>query len=76
MFYELADTFVEFAFIHELVHIKQIKNGMTFEEYFATRYIDNEYEKEANEIGLVLLRKIFDVNDLTMDIFVEKLKLI
>jgi Zn-dependent peptidase ImmA (M78 family) len=66
---------VKFAFLHELVHVHQIKNGLTFEEYFATAYSDNQYEKEANEVALVLLDKIFGVNESILDTFSMKLKL-
>ncbi|MRC18382.1 hypothetical protein GH866_22575 [Bacillus thuringiensis] len=49
MFEKVVKMYVMFVFIHELVHIKQFKNGMTMEAYLKTEYEKNEFEKEAND---------------------------
>jgi hypothetical protein len=56
MFEEIVRTFIKYMFIHELVHVRQIKNGMTLEQYRATKYEDSLYEKEANDIATEYLK--------------------
>jgi Zn-dependent peptidase ImmA (M78 family) len=73
VFYELAKYYVKFAFIHELIHVQQLKNGMTLEEYFATNYEDSKWEKEANESALMLLKSMENIQDNMMEIFIKKL---
>ncbi|MDF9545775.1 hypothetical protein [Bacillus cereus] len=49
MFKEVVSLYIMFVFIHELVHVKQIKNGMKIEEYNEIEYKINEFEQEAND---------------------------
>jgi hypothetical protein len=50
-FMEAAKILIRFAIIHELVHIKQFKNGLTFEQYKQIDYTENPWEREANEVA-------------------------
>lgn len=47
VFKEAVRLIILFAFVHELVHVQQIKNGITLAEYNSFPYWDNPYEKEA-----------------------------
>lgn len=49
VFGKVLEIVIEFVLIHELVHVKQVDDGLTIEEYELTIYEDNKYEKEANE---------------------------
>ncbi|WP_410768118.1 hypothetical protein [Fontibacillus sp. BL9] len=71
-FYELAELFVKFVWIHELVHIRQLKDGMTFEEYFSTAYEDSQWEKEANQTAMELLQRFGGAREKVMKIFLER----
>jgi len=55
VFKQVLEITVKFVLIHELVHVKQVNNGMTKEDYERTKYEDNEYEREANHIAAELL---------------------
>jgi Zn-dependent peptidase ImmA (M78 family) len=57
VFKEAIRIFIKFIFIHELVHVKQFKNGMTMEEYRRTKYKESEFEKEANEKAAEILSR-------------------
>jgi hypothetical protein len=57
VFNEVVRIVIKFALIHELVHVKQVDNGLTKEEYERTKYEDNEYEKEANEKAAEILNR-------------------
>jgi hypothetical protein len=57
MFSEIAKIYVAFVLIHELVHVQQIKNGMTLEEYRRTSYENNQFEREANEKAMEILSR-------------------
>lgn len=52
MFIEVILLEIKYFFIHELVHVKQRKNGMTNEDYKATSYENSPYEKEANDFAV------------------------
>lgn len=49
---EIAKLFIEFIVLHELKHVKQFNNSLTYEEYEKQSYEDNKYEEEANEYAL------------------------
>ena len=57
IFEEIVETYIKYMFIHELVHVSQIKNGMTLEQYRATKYEDSPYEKEANDKATEFLKE-------------------
>lgn len=57
MFYEVVRVYVKFVLIHELVHVRQIKNGMTMEEYRRTKYENNGFEIEANRKAIEVLSR-------------------
>ena len=54
-FVEAAKTFIKFVFVHELVHIKQLREGMLTEEYFSVSYNDNQWEEEANRFAAEII---------------------
>lgn len=49
---EVAKLFIEFIVLHELKHVEQFNNGLTYKEYEQQSYEESEYEKEANEYAL------------------------
>ncbi|MFT4413902.1 hypothetical protein ACLM5H_08590 [Fredinandcohnia humi] len=55
IFYEAVRTTIKFIVAHELVHVQQIKNGLTIEEYKKTSYCDSIYERQANEIASIIV---------------------
>lgn len=55
MFFEMARVYVKFVLIHELVHVQQIKYGMSVDEYLRTEYEDSMAEKAANEKAVEVL---------------------
>ncbi|HHP5737049.1 MULTISPECIES: hypothetical protein [unclassified Bacillus cereus group] len=57
IFHEVIRVYIKFLLIHELVHVQQIKNGMTMEEYHRIEYKNNQFEKEANDKAVEFLSK-------------------
>ncbi len=72
-FYKLAEVYVKYVIIHELVHIKQVKNGMTFDDYFSLEY-PNKYEDEAIAVAIDLLGRIIREDVSLMDSFSRELQ--
>lgn len=52
MFKEVISIMIKFFLLHELAHVKQIKDGMTMEQYKAIKYEDSPAEKEANDFAI------------------------
>ncbi|MCT4776372.1 MULTISPECIES: hypothetical protein [Exiguobacterium] len=66
---QFLEVFIKYVLVHELVHVKQIKNdGLTYEIYNQTSYKQNQFEYEANQYAFNYLVNKNRLNELIVPI--------
>lgn len=62
---QFLEAFIKYVLVHELVHVKQIKNdGLSYEIYNQTSYKENQFEYEANQYAFDYLVNKNRLNEL------------